>query len=126
MRNIYFITNSRGNKRYFSTIRDISDLKPCDVAREVGVSGTGLWIERVSGIVALDDSDVVVSERKQALIDTYVALRAEIRLNDAESCTSYEEEFASVFRLGAPIPLEMSDEELEAAIDAARESLAVD
>lgn len=57
---------------------------------------------------------------RQQLIETYVELKADIRIQDAEQCSSMREEFEFCYRHGLPSPEDMSDKELEANIESCK------
>ena len=67
---------------------------------------------------------IKITPKRKKLIKKYLDLKVEIRMKDAESCTSHREEYKSIYRNGAPKVDNMPTKELEIEIAAAKKSLA--
>lgn len=55
---------------------------------------------------------------RDPLIEKYLDLKVEARMTDAQSSTSFEEEFRSIYRNGTPKAEAMSNHELRTEIEA--------
>ncbi len=64
--------------------------------------------------------------KKKELIEEYVKLKTQIRMQDAQECTSYAQEFAHCYRMGCPNPAKMTKTKLRAQIAAAKATLSMD
>lgn len=73
------------------------------------------WMESLEPLRILEIEPPFMAPTEKE-VEAYIAHKVEIRMEDAESCTSHKKEYASIYRSGIPSPLSLSSEEIQEII----------